>query len=151
MSPPNWLTLVATVVLVVGLGYLVTLLVRRVWLGIQGGLFDCALRPHGATKWRPGLARYSGEFLEWYLIWHPWPRPSRVFVRSRCEVVSFRDSDVTESRLGYATSMILALRVSGGTPDHWELALNEGSAMGLVSWLESAPPGQGGYRRGWDG
>lgn len=151
MSPPTWLEQLAAVVLLVGLIYLFVLLARRTWLSLLGGLFDCALRPEGATRWRPGLARYSGEFLEWYRVWHPWPRPTRVFVRERCEMVSFRDSDVSESRLGYATSKILVLRVRDDTPGLWSLALNEGSAMGLVSWLESAPPGQVGYRRNPNG
>ena len=150
MSPPTWLNELVTIVLVVGLFYLVTLLVRRAWLTLLGGLFDCSLRAEGAKRWRPGLARYTGQYLEWYLIWHPWPRPSMVFVRDRTELAGMRDSDVTESQLGYAVAKVLMLRVREATPSRWELALNEGSATGLVSWLESAPPGRIGYRRGLD-
>ncbi|MGB3955814.1 MAG: DUF2550 domain-containing protein [Brooklawnia sp.] len=150
MSLPLWLDELITIVLVVGLIYMVTLLVRRAWLSVLGGLFDCALRADGATKWRPGLARYSGQYLEWYLVWHPWPRPTRLFVRDRCELVGFRDSDVSESKLGYAFARVVTLRARGQNPERWELAVNEGSATGLVSWLESAPPGRIGYRRGLD-
>ena len=57
---------------------------------------------------------------------------------------------VAASQLGYAVSKVLMLRVRETTPSRWELALNEGSATGLVSWLESAPPGRIGYRRGLD-
>lgn len=151
MSPPTWLEELATVVVVVGLSYLLVLLARRVWLSMLGGLFDCALRSVGATKWRPGLARYSGQILEWYLVWHPWPRSTLNFARDRVELVSMHDADVSESRLGYAFSKIVELRVRGDGLDGWELALNEGSATGLISWLESAPPGPGGYRRSLDG
>lgn len=151
MSPPNWLNLLVTVSVVAGLIYLLILLARRVWLGMMGGLFDCAVRRQGATKWRPGLARYSGPSLEWYLIWHPLPLPSRIFLRAHSELISFRDSDAFESTLGYATSKIVGLRVLDESPEFFELAMNEGSAMGLVSWLESAPPGEVGYRRSRNG
>ena len=53
MSLPLWLDELITIVLVVGLIYMVTLLVRRAWLSVLGGLFDCAPRADGATKWRP--------------------------------------------------------------------------------------------------
>lgn len=152
MSPLTWLDELVVVIAVLGLIYLLILLGRRVWLSMLGGLFDCALRADGVDKWRPGLARYAGEYLEWYLVWHPWPRPTLVFLREDCELASLRDTDVTESQLGYATAKILGLRVRGKQPEYWYLALNEGSAMGLVSWLESAPPGQQvGYRRRLDG
>lgn len=151
MTAPAWLDELITIVVIAGLLYLLTLLVRRVWLSTKGGLFDCALRPVGAPRWRPGLARYAGDCLEWYLVWHPWPRPSKIFVRDNCELASLRASDPSESRLGYLFSKILVLQTRDEIQDRWELALNEGSAMGMVSWLESAPPGQVGYRRRFDG
>ncbi len=144
---PAWLDALVAVLFVVGLSFLLALLARRMWLNMLGGLFDCALRSRGSVKWRPGLARYSGEYLEWYRIWHPWPRPTRAFVRDEWVLASLRDSDLTESKLGYATAKVVVLRARGASRHYWELALNEGSAMGLVSWLESAPPGQQvGYR-----
>ena len=93
MVPPDWLTLVVSIFAILGLGYLVILLVRRWWLSAAGGLFDCALRPADGGRWKLGLARYQGELLEWYLIWHPWPRPSRLFVRNDAELVALRNSD----------------------------------------------------------
>lgn len=147
MTVPDGLYELATIVVVLVLIYMLTLLARRGWLSVRGGLFDCALRPVGAKKWRTGLARYQGEYLEWYLVWHPWPLPTRLFARDKCELVGLRDSDASESRLGYATAKIIDLKVADATPDQFQLALNAGSAMGLVSWLESAPPGQVGYRR----
>ncbi len=147
MTVPGWLDELTTIVVIVVLVYLVTLLVRRAILSLRGGLFDCALRPLGGKKWRLGLARYSGELLEWYQVWHPLPTPSRVFVRENCELAGLRDSDPSESKLGYATARIIDLKVRDNPPAQMQLALNEGSAMGLVSWLESAPPGRVGYRR----
>lgn len=151
MDDPGWPNWLATIVLVVGLCYLLAVFLRRVWLSSSGGLFDCGLRLQGARRWRLGLARYSGECFEWYLLWNVLPRPSRVFVRSECVVSGLRETDAAESQLGYAFSTILSLRVDDERPDspvqEWDLALNEGSAMGLVSWLEAAPPGQGDYRR----
>ena len=154
MSEPEWLNWLATVVLVTGLGYLLIVFARRVWLSRRGGLFDCGLRLAGTGRWRSGLARYSGERFEWYLLWRVWPRPSRVFVRGECEVNGLRETSSAEANLGYGFSTILSLHVTAAPPDrpqqNWELALSEGSAMGLVSWLESAPPGPGDYRRRHD-
>lgn len=147
MTVPEPAYQLATIVVILALIYMFALLARRVWLSVRGGLFDCALLPAGAIKWRTGLARYQGEYLEWYLVWHPWPRPTRLFARDKCELVGLRDTDPSESRLGYATAKIVDLKVANTTPDRFKLALNAGSAMGLVSWLESAPPGQVGYRR----
>lgn len=146
MGLPSWIDEVLTVVVVLVLVYMLTLLARRAWLSMRGGLFDLALRRSDATKWRPGLARYSGEVLEWYLVWHPWPFPTLIFPRENSELGALRDSDLSESRLGYATSKIIELNVTGDRPEQWQFALNEGSAMGLISWLESAPPGHVGYR-----
>lgn len=139
--------MVVTIIVILGLLYLVNLLVRRWWLSAAGGLFDCALRPLSGGRWRLGLARYHGEVLEWYLIWHPWPRPSRVFVRNDTELLALRYPDEEEARLLFGTARVLDIKVSGADPGDWQLVLNEGSAVGLVSWLESAPPGQVGYRR----
>lgn len=50
-----------------------------------------------------------------------------------------------ESRLGYEITRVLVI-VRDDEPGDWSLALNHGSATGLVSWLESAPPGSAGYR-----
>ncbi|MPM42916.1 hypothetical protein SDC9_89588 [bioreactor metagenome] len=77
-----------------------------------------------------------------------------MFVRGECEVNGLRETSSAEANLGYGFSTILSLHVTAAPPDrpqqNWELALSEGSAMGLVSWLESAPPGQGDYRRRHD-
>lgn len=148
---PDWPILLITAVVLVALVYLSILLARRWWLSAGGGLFDCALRPASGGRWRLGLARYSGDELEWYLVWHPLPRPSLVFRRGQVVLTGLRASDSEESLLAHATARILELRCTGEPQRDWLLALNEGSAMGLVSWLESAPPGQVGYRPRFDG
>ena len=140
---------IVMIVAILGLLYLVNLLLRRWWLSVVGGLFDCALRAANGSVWRLGLARYRGEVLEWYLIWHPWPRPSRVFVRGETGLAGLRDGTEQVAGLFNSRARIIDVRVLGKDPGQWELALNEGSAVGLVSWLESAPPGQA-YRRNTD-
>ncbi len=101
MGLPSWIDELLTVVVVLVLVYMLALLARRAWLSLRGGLFDLALRQGDSGKWRPGLARYSGDVLEWYLVWHPWPFPTLTFPRDNSELSALRDSDVSESRLGY--------------------------------------------------
>lgn len=155
MSASGWLGTLIVVVCLLVVCYLLWIFLRRMRLSSRGGLFDCGIRKPGSQTWRAGLARYSGEKFEWYLLWRIGPGPSRVFVRSECEVSGFRPTNDKESRLGYAFSRILSVRVRergerGAPTTEWELALNEGSAMGLLSWLEAAPPGKGDYLRQFD-
>ena len=125
--------------------YLLVLVGRRLWLTVSGGLVDCALRRDDG-RWHPGLARYRSDRFEWFGRWGLLPRPALVLRRRGAKVSEWRDSTDEESRQGYAFSKVLVLVRSDLPEVRWSLAMNAGSATGLVSWLEAAPPGGVAYR-----
>lgn len=150
MAPSVWLSAAVTTMVVVAALYVVAVLVSRWLLNSAGGLFDCALRESGG-HWRPGLARYSDDRLQWYRLWHPLPLPAVVFRRSAVALRGQRSPTRDEALLTYGPAQVIRVESADDPDVQWELALNEGSATGLLSWLESAPPGQVGYRRRLDG
>lgn len=112
---------------------------RRVWLARSGGVFACELNLGALDhpRWVSGLARYSGEYLEWF-------RAASLGLRPR---YSFRRSTTTARGTGSAKDAegigdrVLRLEAStAGEPHVWELAMDVNSATGLLAWLEAAPP-----------
>lgn len=135
----EWVALTLVVLLLVPVVFLG---VRRRWLSRQGGLFDCSLRLHTKTPgtgWVLGVARYSGDNLEWFRAFSVALRPRLIFPRSQSRAGQQRDPDAIESVLLYDEQRILRLEMSDG--QSWELAMSVASLTGLLSWLESAPPG----------
>lgn len=135
----EWTALVFVVLLLVPIGFLAA---RRRWLSRQGGLFDCSLRLSAKTPgagWALGVARYSGDNLEWYRIFSPSLRPKAIFPRSVSHAGSQRDPDAIEAVTLNDDQRIVFLELNDGRS--WELAMSVASLTGLLSWLESAPPG----------
>lgn len=134
---------------VVGISLLVVLLVpvlflgiRRRWLSRQGGLFDCSLRlstKTPGTGWVLGVARYSGDNLEWFRSFSISLRPRVIFPRSQSRAGAQREPDPIESVLLYGDQRIMSVELADGRS--WELAMSSASLTGLLSWLESSPPG----------
>lgn len=120
---------------------LVLLAARRRWLSRSGGTFECSLRLRTSTPgagWVLGVGRYHGGRLEWFRFFSLSVRPRETFPRSRVRVVDGRDPDPVEAVSLTAESRILALEVG---PQTRELAMSEDSVVGLLAWLEAAPPG----------
>lgn len=116
--------------------------VRRRWLSRQGGLFDCSVRTPGTgpgTGWVLGVARYTGDNLEWFRAFSLALRPKVIFPRSRSHAGAQRDPDPIEAVVLYDDQRIVSLELTDGRS--WELAMSVSSLTGLLSWLESAPPG----------
>jgi hypothetical protein len=114
---------------------------RRRWLSRAGGVFDASLRLTTTTPgagWVLGVARYSGDNLEWFRVFSPSLRPKVIFPRSITHAGSQRDPDPIEA-LTLADQRILTMEYADG--DSWDLAMSAASLTGLLSWLESAPPG----------
>lgn len=139
ISVAELLAVALVVVLVVPLALLV---VRRRWLARQGGLFDCSLRlttTTPGTGWVLGVARYSGDNLEWFRAFTLSLRPKLIFPRSQSRAGAQRDPDAIESVLLYDEARVVRLELSDGSG--WDLAMSPASLTGLLSWLESSPPG----------
>lgn len=143
----DWLGLSEAIVLIVFLGLAIPLLalyLRRRWLARQGGMFECSLRLHASTGgWALGMARYSGEYLEWFRIFSLSMRPFGRFQRRLVSVAGQRTPELAELGSLYPNQLVLSLVDREG--ETRELAMSQASLTGLLSWLESAPPGAGGY------
>lgn len=121
---------------------LVWLLVRRRWLTRQGGLFDCSMRlrrKKGTNGWVLGVARYTGEFLEWFPVFSASFRPRMRVYRPHTRVIGQRRPEFDEAAALYGGSQVVVLGLESA--EECELAMSAQSLTGLLSWLESAPPG----------
>jgi len=133
------------VALVLVLLWLVWVFGRRRWLGRQGGTFDCSARivTGRRTAWVLGVARYSGDWLEWHRVFGFSLTPRLRFNRSGTELGAQRVPSQGESLALYEGQRIVELVPSRGQPV--EVALGSQELTGLLSWLEGAPPGRGRY------
>jgi hypothetical protein len=132
--------------------------VRRRVIQRGGGTFDCSLRlrmpvpaeadtdpdavpdPAAAGKgWVFGVARYSGDTLEWFRVFSYAPRPRRVLERPRVEVLGRRTPEGQEELALLSGAVVLSCTHAG---EPLELAMSEDALTGFLAWLEAAPPGQ---------
>jgi hypothetical protein len=146
----EWLVggeIVAAVVVLLVLA-LVVLALRRRWLARQGGTFECSLRLRTASPgmgWALGVARYNEENLEWFRFFSYAFAPRMIFLRSEVNVLESREPDAVEAVSLYTGQRIVRIESSAATGETWDLAMSSESLTGLLSWLEAAPPGVGGY------
>ena len=152
----GWLSAaeVIGIVLVLLAAALIGLAVRRRWLARNGGTFECSMRRRGhyiddasdtktpSTGWVLGVARYSGDYLEWFrffsLAW--WPK--HTFFRSEVSVLEHRAPSAAEAVALYADQEVVTVATgSGENTEHRDLAMTPDSLTGMLSWLEAAPPG----------
>lgn len=137
---------------VVGIVMFVTLLVampfialylRRRWLSSQGGLFDCAYRiTEGVpgSGWVLGLARYRGDRLEWFRAFSLGLRPSVSLRRATTAYLHQRPANGMEQVVLFEDSHVILVRDRESRRE-LTLAMDGDTTMGLITWLESAPPG----------
>jgi hypothetical protein len=122
---------------------MVTLAARRWWLQRSGGTFDCSLRlekdPSTEPSWVLGVARYTGDEIQWFRVFSFSPRPYRVFVRSELEVIDKREPLASEA-LGLYDGHVIVEVVEIGRKV--EFAMGEDALTGFMAWLEAAPPGK---------
>ena len=127
-----------------GLVALGLLVLRRRFLSRRGGTFDCSLRlrpaanPRTGQGWTLGIARYSGDTLEWYRVFSYALRPKRVLGRRDLQVVDRRDPQGAEV-FSLLSGAVVVRCVGAGGPV--EFAMNEDTLTGFLSWVESSPPG----------
>ncbi|MER5491180.1 DUF2550 domain-containing protein [Streptomyces sp. LE64] len=125
--------------------------VRRRLIQRSGGTFDCSLRwdtPEPADEaavdtsgkgWGYGIARYSGDRIEWFRVFSYAHRPRRTLERSAIEVIGRRDPEGEEELALLSDAVVLACVHQGV---RLELAMSDDALTGFLAWLEAAPPGQ---------
>jgi hypothetical protein len=128
---------------------------RRRLIQRSGGTFDCSLRwsvaaspeedsgipvpEPGGRGWAYGVARYSGDQIEWFRVFSYAPRPRRVLERSAIEVLARRPPEGEEELALLSDATVLGCLHQG---TRLELAMSEDALTGFLAWLEAAPPGQ---------
>ena len=141
------LVLLGCAVLLLALGLFVFGLRRRL-IQRPGGTFDCSLRlptgpdpaaVDGGKGWVYGVARYSGDQVEWFRVFSYAPRPRRVLERGAIEVVERRTPQGEEELALLSDAVVLVCEHRGS---RLELAMSEDALTGFLAWLEAAPPGQ---------
>ncbi|WP_020575225.1 DUF2550 domain-containing protein [Actinopolymorpha alba] len=118
------------------------LAIRRRVLQRGGGTFDCSVRLHkgsGGKGWVLGVARYSGDRVEWFRVFSFGLRPRRVFSRDNFAVRARRHPLATEALGLYAGHVVVECVEAGHVV---ELAMAEDALTGFLAWLEAAPPGR---------
>ncbi|MEU3301823.1 MULTISPECIES: DUF2550 domain-containing protein [unclassified Streptomyces] len=119
---------------------------RRRLIQRSGGTFDCSLRwnvpeesDHSGKGWVYGVARYSGDRVEWFRVFSYAPRPRRALERSSIEVLSRRTPEGEEELALLSDAIVLGCL---HRETRLELAMSEDALTGFLAWLEAAPPGQ---------
>ena len=139
---PLWLWLVDSLALIVVLAVaiVVWLVVRRRVLG-SGGSFDLSTNSHADSGhgWTLGFAVYRGEELYWYRTFSPSLRPRYRFARGSVLIEGRRTPHGSEAHAVHRGHVIVTTENHCGVR---QMAMNPGALTGLLSWLESSPPGQ---------
>jgi hypothetical protein len=139
---------VFAIALVVALLGLFVFGLRRRLIQRPGGTFDCSLRTsrdgaeaegHSGKGWVYGVARYSGDHIEWFRVFSYAPRPRRLLERAAIEVIERRHPQGEEELALLSDAVVLVCTHSGA---RLELAMSDDALTGFLAWLEAAPPGQ---------
>lgn len=114
---------------------------RRRRLLHRSGAVECALRRRprtGGGGWSMGIARFTGDELEWHRVLSLSPRPLVTLSRVDAVVTARRTALPVEHIATTVGGSVLALAVDQAQV---ELAVAPAVLTGLVAWLEAAPPG----------
>ncbi|WP_103063909.1 DUF2550 family protein [Actinomyces qiguomingii] len=128
---PVWEVVVAVALVVIALtgGFLLRL---RLLAG-RVGSFECALRPHGSTRWISGIAVFGDDDLEWHRLVSFGLRRRRRFRRDHLDLGPVHH----RGQGGHVVDVPCRYR-----GERFELAMVEDSHSALVAWIESAAPSQ---------
>lgn len=134
--------IVILVVCVIAMPF-VGLYLRRRWLTGQGGLFDCAYRLRDDVPnsgWVLGLARLREDRLEWFHAFALGLRPAVSLQRGVTAYVEQRPASGLEQVVLFENSSVIRVKDRSTSREHC-LAMDGDTTMGVITWLESAPPG----------
>lgn len=121
---------------------LVGILVRRRLLARSGGAFDMSVNCSSAAQskgWMHGLAVYGDTELAWFRTFSLSLRPRYRFVRGDVRIEGRREPIGAEVYALHANNIIVATDNASGVK---QLAMSSHALTGLLSWLESSPPGR---------
>lgn len=141
---PLWLWLVDSLAFIVllAVAMVVWLVARRRFLTQRaGGSFDMSTNRNRdpGPGWMLGFAVYRDAELHWYRTFSLSLRPRYRFARGAVLIEGRRPPEGREVHAMHLGHVIVDTR--NGTPVR-QLALNANALTGLLSWLESSPPGQ---------
>ena len=122
--------------------YAIGLVFRRRWISRNGGTFELSVRvrPGRAGRgWILGVARYTGDGLEWFRVFSLAPRPRFVYSRADLQYVGRREPEGAEAYSLYSGHVIVTCRTPTGP---LEVAMSPNALTGFLAWLEAAPPGR---------
>jgi hypothetical protein len=141
---PLWMWFVDSLAFVVALLVLlvVGLLVRRRLLARAGGTFEMSVNRHAEASpkgWILGLAVYRDTQLEWYRTFSLSLRPTYRFTRGDVRIDGRREPVGHEVHAIHSGHLIVGTENASGVR---QFAMSVNALTGLLSWLESSPPGQ---------
>lgn len=141
--PLWWWVIDILAVLVVGvILLLVGLLVRRWLLTRSGVTFEMSVNPSevpDAVGWMLGLAVYGENELAWFRTFSLSWRPRYRFIRGDVLIDGRREPVGHEVHAIHAGHLIVGTKNASGIN---QFAMSANALTGLLSWLESSPPGQ---------
>ena len=111
----------------------VAFLLRRRFLLSGLGAVTMWLRPVRSPRWSVGVAWYGGDTLLWYRALSLSVRPNHRLCRSELMIESRRPA----GRDDPDGTLVLQCRTGAGEQ---ELAMDQATVTGFLSWVESAPP-----------
>ncbi len=118
-------------------GVTVAFLLRRRFLLSGLGAVTMWLRPARSPRWSVGVAWYGGDMLLWYRGLSLAVRPHERFSRAEVQVENRRSAGRNDLALP-SDVVVLTIATPEGTR---ELAMDNSTVTGFLSWVESAPPG----------
>jgi Protein of unknown function (DUF2550) len=130
---------VLAAIVLMAVGVLAGLWVRRWLLERAGGTVECSMRLSTARRvWRLGIGRYNGDELLWFAIFGLRLRPRRVIHRRGLVVAGRRGPEGDEIAELFPDAEILQVRDG---EELVELAMSHSALTGFLAWMEAAPPG----------
>jgi Protein of unknown function (DUF2550) len=138
----EWLADSSGAFLLLLLLYGLALVVRRRWISRYGGTFEASIRVRSGRAgrgWLLGVARYTGDGLEWFRIFSLAPRPRYAYRRAELEYVGRREPSGVEAYSLYSGHIVVACRTPSGSV---EMGMSPAALTGFLAWLEAAPPGR---------
>jgi hypothetical protein len=123
------------------LGGLLGLSVRRRWLSRSGGAIEMSFRLKPNTQgrgWVLGVGRFDGDELQWFRVFSLSTRPRRTLSRRSLQVRGRRIPKGPEA-LALLKGMEVVELLAAGTKV--EIALDSSALTGFLAWLEAQAPG----------